>query len=133
LFLLCDCKVYLLVEHQQEAFVFNSEDFSWPPPDRELEVYCPNVNRLYGSQEIYSRITEDERKDLIQLLICVNALAAGIAKEQGIARTAQSNAIDQPNEVARTVLDQSSETSDSDDDRIEGGLYQDDTRVTGRY
>lgn len=36
LFLLCDCKVYLLVEHQQEAFVFNSEDFSWPPPDREL-------------------------------------------------------------------------------------------------
>lgn len=36
LFLLCDCKVYLLVEHQQDAFVFNSEDFSWPPPDREL-------------------------------------------------------------------------------------------------
>ncbi|KAH1893616.1 hypothetical protein KXV57_002773 [Aspergillus fumigatus] len=101
--------------------------------DTTTLVYCPNVNRLYGSQEIYSRITEDERKDLIQLLICVNALAAGIAKEQGIARTAQSNAIDQPNEVARTVLDQSSETSDSDDDRIEGGLYQDDTRVTGRY
>jgi hypothetical protein len=28
LFLLYDCKVYLLVEHQQDAFVFNSEDFS---------------------------------------------------------------------------------------------------------
>jgi hypothetical protein len=69
------------------------------------------------------------------LLICVNALAAGIANEQDIARrpTTQSNAIDQPNEVAETVLDRSSETSDSDNDRFEGGLYQDNTRVTGQY
>lgn len=59
------------------------------------------------------------------MLICVNALVAGIIKEQGIARRlmAQSNAIDQTNEVAETVLDWSSEMSDLDDDRFKGGLY----------
>lgn len=46
-------------------------------------------------------------------------------KEQGIAQrlTAQSNAIDQTNEVAETVLDRSSEMSNLDDDRFKGGLY----------
>jgi hypothetical protein len=42
-------------------------------------VYHPYVNRLFDSQLIQSRITDEERKDLIQLLLFFTRLAEGFS------------------------------------------------------
>ncbi|KAF7166678.1 hypothetical protein CNMCM6106_002394 [Aspergillus hiratsukae] len=62
------CKVYILVEHGSGVHTFkSSEQRSWPPPDHRLEELYPRLERLYTYHVIRTRLTEDERKDLIQL------------------------------------------------------------------
>ncbi|KAL4948946.1 hypothetical protein BDW69DRAFT_84891 [Aspergillus filifer] len=62
------CKVYVLVEHNHGAHTFKSveQDF-WPPPDHRLEELYPRIDRFRSHQLIRARMTEDERKALIQL------------------------------------------------------------------
>ncbi|THC91227.1 hypothetical protein EYZ11_009307 [Aspergillus tanneri] len=76
-----DCRTYFLVDYDKGILTFNSvEDRSWPPPDRTLVSSVRReilAQRLTGSQEILRRITEEERKELIQLLVYISDVAKG--------------------------------------------------------
>ncbi|KAL2801855.1 hypothetical protein BJX63DRAFT_438424 [Aspergillus granulosus] len=62
------CKVYILVEHSNGVRTFKSvEQSSWPPPDAQLEEFYPGLERLSLHHLVRNRLTEEERKVLIQL------------------------------------------------------------------
>ncbi|EAW16813.1 uncharacterized protein NFIA_001620 [Aspergillus fischeri NRRL 181] len=64
------CKVYILMEHENTVCMFKScEQRSWLPPNQRLEGLYPCLEYLYAYHVIRTRMTEDERKDLIQLLL----------------------------------------------------------------
>ncbi|KAL4806948.1 hypothetical protein BDV18DRAFT_138579 [Aspergillus unguis] len=62
------CKVYVLVEHSDGVRTFKSvEQSSWPPPDYRLGEIYPRIERLYSHHLVRTRLTEEQRKFLIQL------------------------------------------------------------------
>ncbi|KAE8396950.1 hypothetical protein BDV37DRAFT_277291 [Aspergillus pseudonomiae] len=78
-----DCKVYIFVDYPQHGFIFKSiQDPIWPPPDQYLSRNL-SIKRLYAEDLVYSRFTEAERKDFIQLVLffCDLAHRWGLASE----------------------------------------------------
>ncbi|KAA8642359.1 hypothetical protein EYZ11_006003 [Aspergillus tanneri] len=76
--LIHNCRIYFLVDYDKGILTFNSvEDRSWPPPDRTLGCLNRPIRRVYSSQEILRRITEEERKELIQLLVYISEVTKG--------------------------------------------------------
>ncbi|KAJ5461029.1 uncharacterized protein N7458_002581 [Penicillium daleae] len=43
---ICGARVYLLIDHEREKYVYNSSRHtSWPPPDETLEMHYPQLDR----------------------------------------------------------------------------------------
>ncbi|KAL3459619.1 hypothetical protein BJX64DRAFT_291125 [Aspergillus heterothallicus] len=69
------CKVYVLVEHSNKVHTFKSFDQrSWPPPDHRLEENHPRLERLGWHDLIRTRLSEEQRKALIQLSLYLSHL-----------------------------------------------------------
>ncbi|KAF7177432.1 hypothetical protein CNMCM7691_005637 [Aspergillus felis] len=107
------CKVYLLVEHENGVRTFKScEQRSWPPPDQRLEELHPRLERLYGYNVIRTRLTEDERKDLIQLSLYFLHLIECLRNPQPLGLE----------DRVRTDVGQSGEPSDASQDTGAGAM-----------